>query len=293
MLAVGIVLVLLVGAGWIGVLKFLSARDGVTPVVVEPVSSSGLYPYMPNAGTDIANVTPPADASADLPGNTPGLYGGVPRQSNCDTAAMIAYLQAPENEAKASSWATQAGVTVPDIPGYVATLTPVVLRSDTYVTNPGFRLGQALATISVLQAGTAVLVDKFGTPRVKCFSGNPLQPAAAPASVQFTGQTWPNFSQAKISVVQDNTVELTAFTLVNPENNAVYERPVGTLGTADKLISGPPPALKAPPKPAKPQGPAAKRPPPKPPATGPVAPTAAPAPPPKPPCTPVLGLGCR
>src|SRR3954451_24161950 len=40
----------------------------------------------------------------------------------------------------------------------------VVLRSDTYVTNHGWNAGHVTAWPAVLQAGTAVLVDRHGNP---------------------------------------------------------------------------------------------------------------------------------
>ena len=65
-------------------------------------------------------------------------------------------------------------ISVADIPTYIGTLTPMQLRADTRVTNHGFVDGHATSLQSVLQAGTAVLVDDQGRPRVKCGCGNPL-----------------------------------------------------------------------------------------------------------------------
>ena len=48
------------------------------------------------------------------------------------------------------------------------------LRFDTRVTNHGFNDGEATPFQSLLEAGTAVLVDNTGVPRVKCNCGNPL-----------------------------------------------------------------------------------------------------------------------
>ena len=67
--------------------------------------------------------------------------------------------------------ATPAG-----IGAYVDSLTPVVLTDDTLVTNHGYRDGHATTLPAVLQAGTAVMVDTLGVPRVKCNCGNPLTP---------------------------------------------------------------------------------------------------------------------
>ena len=57
---------------------------------------------------------------------------------------------------------------------YIRELRPVTLTRDTRVTNHSFVDGRAVAFQSILQAGTAVLVDKDGVPVVRCRCGNPL-----------------------------------------------------------------------------------------------------------------------
>ena len=52
----------------------------------------------------------------------------------------------------------------PDIPKFLATLTPVQLRTDTKVTNHGFESGEATSRRADPQAGTSVLVDRQGIP---------------------------------------------------------------------------------------------------------------------------------
>jgi DNA-binding MarR family transcriptional regulator len=81
-------------------------------------------------------------------------------------------------------------------------LTSVVLRADTQVTDHGFRDGRATSFQSVLQRGTAVLVDNLGVPRVRCKCGNPLTPPKAVTSTPtFKGQAWEGFDAAKVVVV--------------------------------------------------------------------------------------------
>ena len=76
----------------------------------------------------------------------------------------------------------------------MAGLTDVILAVDTRVTNHGFRNGSAYAIDSVLQAGTAVLVDSFGVPRVRCYCGNPLLQAHFLADEPtITGTAWEGF----------------------------------------------------------------------------------------------------
>lgn len=105
---------------------------------------------------------------------TPGLYGGTLDNSSCDPRAIVSFLRVHPDKAKA--WASVQGITPSDIPAYVAALTPLILRADTPVTNHGFSNGSAPTVYSVLEPGTAVLVDKSGFPRVICYCGNPVIP---------------------------------------------------------------------------------------------------------------------
>src|SRR5690606_36332277 len=93
------------------------------------------------------------------------------------------------------------GIAPADIGTYVAGLTPVVLIRDTRVTNHGFRDGRATPRQAVLQAGTAVLVDATGVPRVKCACGNPLAPPTAAPIGTVTGNRWSGFDPAVVVVV--------------------------------------------------------------------------------------------
>jgi hypothetical protein len=60
------------------------------------------------------------------------------------------------------------------VAAYIRHLRPVTLTRDTRVTNHTFVDGRAVAFQSILQAGTAVLVDKDGVPVARCRCGNPL-----------------------------------------------------------------------------------------------------------------------
>ena len=235
---VGVFLLIVFGAGAGILLLFLSGRAVAAEVLTEPIATAGANPFMPPVGTDQPDVTPPPATAGSFPADTPGLYGGTRNNGACDPAAMVAFLQA--NPEKAAAWAGVLGIGVGSIPGYVAELTPVILRSDTYVTNHGFAGGRATTLTSVLQAGTAVMVDKFGTPRVKCFCGNPLTPAIVPASPRFVGTTWPLFTQTRITVITSTTTVINTYTLVDPVTTEVFERPIGSSGSVDRPVSGGP-----------------------------------------------------
>lgn len=149
--------------------------------------------------------TLPTDKNTQLivaSGTVPGLYGGSSQERVCDPGRLVAYLAAHPD--KASAWAGVQGIATAGIGAFVATLTPVLLNSDTLVTNYGFFDGKAEPFHAVLQAGTAVLVDAGGTPRAKCNCGNPLSPPellnlATAASV---GTPWPGYGPAQVTIVQ-------------------------------------------------------------------------------------------
>jgi serine/threonine protein kinase len=135
-----------------------------------------------------------------IPGDTPALYGGSRNEHVCDSQKLVTYLQ--QNPDKAAAWAGVLNISVADIPTYIGTLTPMQLRADTRVTNHGFIDGHATTLQSVLQAGTAVLVDNQGRPRVKCGCGNPLlEPVATPITPSYTGAPWPGFNPRNISAI--------------------------------------------------------------------------------------------
>jgi hypothetical protein len=162
-------------------------------------------------------------------GGTPGLYGGSNRLSVCDKAAMIAYLEATPS--KASAWAAAQGISVSDLPGYITKLTPVVLRSDTRVTNHGYAKGRATAFQAILQAGTAVLVDEFGVPRARCACGNPLAaPVAVPTTPNYQGPAWPGFTPTNVTVINKSTTVINVITVINIETGQPLGIPVNPGG---------------------------------------------------------------
>lgn len=112
----------------------------------------------------------PDHPSRMVPG--PGLYGGTLDNSTCDADSMLAFLRV--NGDKAAAWARVQGIDVAGIPDYIAKLKPVTLRLSLVVTSHGFSNGQPTDEPRILPAGTAILVNRTGTPRTLCYCGNPL-----------------------------------------------------------------------------------------------------------------------
>jgi tRNA A-37 threonylcarbamoyl transferase component Bud32 len=220
----------------------LVATSGGDPVAAdeifaEPLSSLGIDPFSPDVASAapilpttptlpaLPSTLPPPGNVSTLAGGTPGLYGGTNELSVCDAKRLVSFLQ--DNADKAAAWARVVGVPVSGIAEYVTTLTDVVLRQDTRITNHGFRDGVANPIQSILQAGTAVLVDRFGVPKVRCKCGNPLAPpSAVRGTPTYKGTAWPGFDPTKVVVVVKREI-VKIFQLVDLRTGKKIERRPG------------------------------------------------------------------
>jgi hypothetical protein len=226
-----IVVIALVGVAVVAV-ALKPKKASSTPLYLEPAASAGIRPFTPSLISPAAAIPPsPTTSSSEPPptttstaagptttakfpaggnepaihkvkGTTPGLYGGSGDQKVCDPDGIAAFLQQHPDKAAAwvaalnadptLKWSGGRPLVVADIPQYLSDLRAVVLRYDTRVTNHGFLNGRATPHQSVLQAGTAVLVDSMGVPRVRCACGNPLLPPRHLNRVRWRGTPWPN-----------------------------------------------------------------------------------------------------
>lgn len=223
-------------------------------VLLEPVGAPMAQPFTPTAATGteatpavslpsipIPTTTAPLPAGqvalAQVAGREPGLYGGTRNVAACDPQAMITFLE--QNPDKAAAWAGVQGIAVADIRSYIEGLTPVVLTRDTRVTNHGFRNGQAFAHPSVLQAGHAVLVDRWGVPRAKCSCGNPLGPPVPLTTPPvYVGPQWPTFDPTVIIVVVATDPVDEGFVIVDLTSGVLIVRPVGANPVPVDLATG-------------------------------------------------------
>ena len=170
-----------------------------TTVALEPTSTTASTVSGPTTTAKLpsGNKEP---AVHKVVGTTPGLYGGSGDQKVCDPEGIAAFLQQHPDKAAAwvgalnsdpnLKWSGGRPLELADVPQYLSELRPVVLRYDTRVTNHGFLNGRATPHQSVLQAGTAVLVDSMGVPRVRCACGNPLLPPRHLNRVRWRGIAW-------------------------------------------------------------------------------------------------------
>ncbi|MEU6140744.1 DUF6777 domain-containing protein [Streptomyces sp. NPDC047081] len=204
-------------------------------VFLQPVAAQGPDPFTESTATSTAIPPPvtrtqqPTGASRgvrSISGGTPGLYGGTERVGSCDVNRQIEHLTS--DQATARAFAQVEGIPTASIPSYLRGLAPVVLRADTRVTNHGFRGGRTSSFQSVLQAGTAVLVDNRGIPRLRCACGNPLKPAVAQQGGYGThGRPWSGYRPTEVIVVTPAPQVITNITIIDIVHNTWIERPMG------------------------------------------------------------------
>ncbi len=168
-----------------------------TEAVDPAVPASNVVPATIDPGLAAPADVVPMSGTAPPPGSPP--YGGSGDDRVCDREQLISFLTTqPE---RAAAWAGVLGVPVADIETYVRSLTPTVLLYDTRVTNHGFDGTGATPRQSVLQAGTAVLVDGNGDPVARCRCGNPLLPPQPVRAPTIVGDPWPGFDPTVLVAV--------------------------------------------------------------------------------------------
>ncbi|MEY2425093.1 MAG: hypothetical protein QOI61_665 [Actinomycetota bacterium] len=194
-----------------------SPKDG--EVFLEPLDEVGPNPFtnsvalaaVPAIDATSAAGSPSSQGLRSVRGTTSGLYGGSGSQQVCDPTAAVTFLLDHADKAQAwvdalnadttLSWSGGAKLALDDIATYVGELTSVFLQADTRVTNHGFKNGRATAFQSVLQRGTAVMVDNRGVPRARCGCFNPLIAPKPAASPKYRGEQWKEFDQTRLVIV--------------------------------------------------------------------------------------------
>lgn len=233
-----------------------AAAPGPDPFTDSTALTASTPPATPRTPSRTAGA---ARGPRTLSGGTPGLYGGAERTGSCDIGRQIGHLT--RDPARGRAFAEAAGISPAALPDHVRALTPVVLRADTRVTGHGLRAGRITRYQSVLQAGTAVLVDDRGLPRVRCACGNPLGPPEASRGTPVTrGTPWPGYRPGRVIAVTPAPRAVSGFTIVDVTARTWIERRTGHDVRHDRPL--PPPA-----RPTDPRDRAPSPPPPSPPQT--------------------------
>lgn len=232
-----------------------SATKSNGELFLQPVAAQGPDPFTASTATSTATPSPvpgspqPAQSGStavrSVSGGMPGLYGGTERVGSCDVERQIGYLTA--DQAKARAFAQAEGISQASVPGYLRSLASVVLRADTRVTNHGYSGGSVTSYQSVLQAGTAVLVDNRGVPRVRCACGNPLSPPVAlRGGAGTSGRPWSGYRPTQVIVVTPTVQVITDITIINIVNNTWIERRIGHDARHDHRVPEPSPVTSTP-----------------------------------------------
>lgn len=237
----------LVAVAALAVFFLRSDNSGSGELTLQSASAEGTDPFTASTAKDTggqvtASPTAPAATGAfgsrSVQGSAPGLYGGNQNVPSCDVERQIGYLT--EDQTKARAFASAAGIEPGDLPEYLRGLTPLQLRADTRVTGHGYRSGAATAYQAVLQAGTAVLVDDRGMPRVRCACGNPLgPPVATKGTPEAKGTAWRAYRPGEAIAVVPAGAAMDVMVVHDPRTGQWFERPVGTRGDSDSPTSRP------------------------------------------------------
>ncbi|MEV4946788.1 DUF6777 domain-containing protein [Streptomyces sp. NPDC053755] len=204
----------------------------------DPFTASTALTTTVAAGTTARAQAPASPAPArgralrEVTGSTPGLYGGTRSVASCDVERQVALLT--ENPAKARAFAESAGVPEAGVADWLRELTPVLLRTDTRVTGHGYRAGEAVPFQAVLQTGTAVLVDGYGAPRVRCACGNPLRSPVDDKGAAHSGRPWSGYRPDRVVAVTPTTTVIGSLVIVNLADNTWIERRSGSDGEGDR-----------------------------------------------------------
>jgi hypothetical protein len=182
LVALVVVVVIAVGGGSDDARK-PSAETNLQTVSFQKPEDAGPDPF-----TRPADVK--GDDEVDIPASGRGAqqpFGGSGSNRVCDRDKLIRFLR--RNPERMREWARVLGLRprFNTVKRYIAKLHPVTLTRDTQVTNHAFKNGRAVPFQAILQAGTAVLVDKYGTPVVRCYCGNPLKPAVFTPTAKCNG----------------------------------------------------------------------------------------------------------
>jgi hypothetical protein len=175
----------------------------------------------------------PTGAPVQVSGGAPGLYGGTREAGTCDAERLVTFLEADAE--KGAAWAQVHGIQPAAIRSYVDSLTPLVLTRDTRVINHGYANGRATPRTSVLEAGTAVLVDDRGVPRVKCGCGNPLAPATNAQATTYVGTPWQGFRAETVVIVTASTTVIEEFVVLDLTGGQPFLRKSGPTAVVSEL----------------------------------------------------------
>lgn len=217
-------------------------QDDPATVQLEPVGYRSPEPFTDSVVTaddaelealaESPNITVPTGDT--VRGDTSLLYGSRRARPVCDVERLAAMLT--DDPEVTRSWADAAGVAPDRVAATVRALSPVVLTTDTAVTNHIYGDGTARAYQSVLQSGTPVLIDDRGTPRAQCSCGNPLLPPDRADDADYVGDPWEDFDSGSVIEVEPAEEPANRIPTIDLDSDEPVATPVGETVTLDGLL---------------------------------------------------------
>lgn len=213
---------------------FLEARDVVGPHAFTRSVALAAVPEVTE--TKAAGRDPERGGLRTVRGTATGFYGGAGSLDVCDATAALDQLTDDADKAQAwvdalnddtdLDWSGGSKLAADDIEAYIAELTPVLLKADVRVTNHAYDAGRVTAFQSVLQRGSAVMIDALGVPRARCASFGPLIAAAPAGSPKYRGEEWDGFDKTKLVVVTPGA-RIDGFRIVDVHTGKTVDIAVG------------------------------------------------------------------
>lgn len=167
-------------------------------------------------------------------GSASGLYGSRVAAQPCDIDKFVTSLNADRSATRV--WSDLMGIEISQVEDTVRSLTPVVLQADTAVTNHSYRGGSAHSFQAVLQAGTPVLIDAFGVPRVKCSCGNPLLAPRGEKVEQINGNPWADFNVDSVITIEAPKGETDSIETVDVDTGELVGTSLGGTVSLDGVL---------------------------------------------------------
>lgn len=170
---------------WVLAAAVVTALAILATAVIYSLSGDDVAARWETSDSMTANPWTPSVVKPGTPLSTPGKFVGTATvtsvaSEDCDKEALKQHLAS--NPKLAQNWAQVLDISVTDINPYIDKLRSRRLTVPVQVTNHDYEGDQARELQSVLDAGTAVLADADGAPRVRCACGNPLKPASTKAT---------------------------------------------------------------------------------------------------------------
>lgn len=186
---------------------------GTLPAGAEGEDFARYGPFSDGDYEKYTKVSGDANTDGEVAGTAPLLYSGTNDTLTCDGGKLAEYVAG--DPSRRAAFSESVGVQG-DVEKYLLGLTSLVLVHDTWVTVHSYTGSGTASESAVLQAGTPVLVDQYGEPKVRCTGAAGLS-AATVGDLELgkVSGAWSWFAADKVVRVTPGATAVTSFTVVN------------------------------------------------------------------------------